>query len=89
MRALQTLVIVMGVLIVAGMATIAITLVRRSGAPPPSMPDLTLSEPPGTHIAAISALGPRLAVLLQGGGPDRVLIVDANGQVVGHISLKQ
>jgi hypothetical protein len=89
MRALQALVIVMGVLIVAGLATIAITLVRRGAALPASMPDLTLTEPPGTHIATISALGPRLAVLLQGGGPDRVVIIDANGQVVGRIKVRQ
>jgi len=89
MRALQALVIVMGVLIVAGMATIAITLVHRGAAPPVVMPDLTLTEPPGTHIATISQLGSRLAVLLQGGGPDRVVIVDTNGQVVGRIKVKQ
>jgi hypothetical protein len=89
MRALTSLVIFMGVLIVAGMALIAATLVRRGAAPPATMTDLTLSEPPGTHIATISPLGPRLAVLLLGGGPDRLLFIDADGRVVGHMTLKQ
>jgi hypothetical protein len=89
MRALQALVIVMGVLIVAGMATIAITLVRRGAAPPVAMTALTLAEPAGTHIAAISPMGARLAVLLQGGGPDRIMIVDTDGQVVGRLGLKE
>jgi hypothetical protein len=89
MRALQALVIIMGVLIVAGMATIAVTLVHRGSAPPIAMPDLSLAEPLGTHIATISPIGARLAVLLQGGGPDRIVIVDANGQVVGHLKLRQ
>jgi hypothetical protein len=71
------------------MATIAITLVRRGAAPPVVMPDLTLNEPPGTRILTISQLGSRLAVLLHGGGPDRVVIVDTNGQVVGRIKVKQ
>ena len=89
MRALQALVIVMGVLIVAGMATIAITLVHRSGTPSGPLPDLVLSEPPGTQIAAVSAFGARLAVLLRGGGADRVVIVDARGGIVGRIRLGQ
>ena len=94
MRALQGLVIFMGVLIVVGMGTIAVTLVRRSHAPPPSvadltMTDLTMDEPAGTQIAGISPLGARLAVLLHGGGSDRVVIVDGGGQIVGHIKLKR
>jgi hypothetical protein len=89
MRALQTLVIVMGVLIVAGMATIAITLVRRSGTPSAAMPDVILAEPPGTEIVAISPLGARLALLLHGGGADRVVMVDARGEIVGRVRLKQ
>jgi Family of unknown function (DUF6476) len=89
MRALQALVIFMGVLIVAGMATIAITLVRRGGAPSGPVPDLILSEPPGTQIASVSPFGARLAVLLHGGGADRVLIVDARGGIVERIGLKQ
>ena len=89
MRALQALVIFMGVLIVAGVATIAVTLVRRSSAPPPPAPDVTWAEPPGTQIAAISPLGVRLAVLLHGGGADRVVIVDARGEIVGRIKLRQ
>ncbi|MEJ0049091.1 MAG: hypothetical protein WDN04_25500 [Rhodospirillales bacterium] len=87
MPALKALVIFMGVLIVAGMALIAVTLARRGAAPPPTMADLTLSEPAGSHIAMISAVGPRLAVLLQGGGPDRITIIDADGRVVGRLKL--
>ena len=49
---------------------------------------MTLDEPEGTHIAGIVAIRDRLAVQLQGGGMDRVLLIDpVTGAVVGHIAL--
>jgi hypothetical protein len=82
-----TLVSVMGVLIVVGVATLAIAIVRRL-ADPVSTASLVLDEPPGTRISGVSAAGDRLAVLLLGGGPDRVLLLDArSGRVVGRVGL--
>ena len=47
-----------------------------------------LDEPTGTRIAGVSALPDRLAVQLQGGGPDRVVVVDMrSGRVLGRVGL--
>jgi hypothetical protein len=89
MRALLGLVIGMGVLIVAGTATIAVTILHRmvAGAPHAG-PSAILAEPAGTRIVGITSYGNRLAVALQGGGPDRVVIVDpASGQNFGRLTL--
>ena len=88
MRALTGLVIFMGLLIVGGVAVIVVTLIHRAGAPSLAVADILLTEPEGTHIATIAPAGDRLGVLLQGGGPDRVVFVDAaHGRVVGHLAL--
>ncbi len=89
MRALLTAVVVMGVLIVAGVATLAVTIMRRLAAPQSHVAQI-MAEPPGTRVQAISQAGDRLAVLLQGGGPDRIVLLDPHsGQVVGRIGLPQ
>jgi hypothetical protein len=89
MRALLALTIVMGVLIVLGTATIAVTVVHRMGtAAPRALAGGVLDEPAGTHIVSASAYGDRLAVVLQGGGPDRVVIIDpVTGHSIGRITL--
>ncbi len=87
MRALVSVVVLMGVLIVAGIAVIGITIARRMGGPA-VVANLTLSEPDGTHIAGIASAADRLGLLLQGGGPDRVVLVDPkSGQVVARMGL--
>jgi hypothetical protein len=35
-----------------------------------------LDEPAGTRIAAVAGLGDRVVVQLQGGGPDRLVVID-------------
>jgi hypothetical protein len=95
MRVLKIAVVVMGVLIVLGTMGLVIGIARRSA--PPSVPPVAalpasvsaeLDEPAGTRIAGIVALRDRLAVQLQGGGPDRVVLIDpATGTLVGRISL--
>jgi len=56
----------------------------RTGAPI----TMQLGEPDGTRIAGVAAAGDRLAVQLQGGGPDRIVLVDPrSGAVVGRIGL--
>jgi hypothetical protein len=87
MRALTALVVFMGVLLVVGVAVIVATLVHRMGAPAVAMPDVVLNEPAGTHVAGVGQVGDRLAVLLQGGGPDRITLIDPHGHVAGHVRL--
>ena len=81
-------VIAMGVLIVAGVAFLGLTIARRV-AVVPATPSITLDEPPGTRMVSVSSTGERLAILLQGGGADRLVLIDArSGQMVGQISLR-
>jgi hypothetical protein len=99
MRALKILTAVMGVLIIVGVVVIGVTIMRRlngPGAPAPTasaMPaqpalPTTLDEPVGTSIAQVSADGDRVVLLLHGGGPDRVVVVDArSGVVLGRTAL--
>jgi hypothetical protein len=89
MRALLTLTIVMGVLIVLGTATVAVTIMHRMGAAAPRpVAGGVLDEPAGTRIVGAAAFGDRLALVLQGGGPDRVVLFDpVSGRSLGRISL--
>ncbi len=86
-RALMAAVIGMGVLIVAGVAVLGFTIVHRLAGP--SATGMTLlDEPPGTHVVQVSAAGDRLALLLQGGGVDRIVLLDPRtGQVAGRVAL--
>ena len=89
MRALFVAVVVMGVLIVAGVTTVGVTIARRTFfAVPPAPKDAVLDEPAGTRIAGMAGVADRLALRLEGGGPDRVVLVDLRtGQVVGRAVL--
>ncbi len=89
MRALVTLVTVMGVLIILGVVTIAVTIVHRLSEPALTAgAETLLEEPMGTRMAAVAASGNRLAVVLSGGGPDRLLLIDPqSGKVVGRLAL--
>jgi len=96
MRALKIAIIVMGVLIVLGTTGLIIGVVRRSSGPAtsqiaatlPALGSVVLDEPAGTRIAGIASVRDRLAVQLQGGGADRVVLFDpATGAVAGRISL--
>jgi hypothetical protein len=92
------LVILMGVLILAGTAVVAVTIIHRAGmagshaAPPASRGDnwgdVALGEPAGSHVVSVTTAGDRLAILIQGGGPDRVDFVDPeDGRLVGRVRL--
>jgi len=90
MRVLTAATIAMGVLIVAGTGVLVAVIVHRGSAPPVAsgLAALVLDEPAGTRIAGVAALQDRLAVVLQGGGGDRVVLVDPrSGAVVGRITL--
>ena len=95
LRALKIAVVVMGVMIVGGTATLVVLIVQRVGGKGNPVPAVSaaallyqLDEPSGTAIASI-AMGPdRLAIQLRGGGPDRVVLVDPrSGAMVARIAL--
>jgi hypothetical protein len=88
MRMLKVAVVVMGVLIVLGVTTIGVVITKRlSAASGPPMAAV-LDEPAGTHIVGVSLAADRLALQLQGGGPDRVVVLDQrSGRVVGRAGL--
>ena len=78
MRALKAAVVVMTVLIIVGVAVIGATIAQRlsGNTAPVVVTSATLDEPEGTRIVSIATAGDHLAVQLQGGGSDRVLILD-------------
>jgi Family of unknown function (DUF6476) len=91
-RFLKALTIVMGVLIVVATTALVVLIARRIGGTAVMAPSVAvvLDEPAGTRIAGVAAAGDRLAVQLQGGGPDRVLLVDPRtGAVVGRIGVRE
>jgi hypothetical protein len=90
MRFLKVLTIAMGVLIVLATAVLVVVIARRigGGANPPASFAVLLDEPAGTRIAGIAPAADRLAVRLEGGGADRVVLIDPHtGALVGRIAL--
>ena len=96
LRALKIAVIVMGVLIIVATAVLVATMVRRGMAPsaaslpppPASNSTILLDEPAGTRIGSVVPVRDGLALLLQGGGPDRVVLIDpATGRPSERIGL--
>ena len=89
MRGLKVAVAVMGVLIVAGTATLLVLLVNQVGGTP-NAAGIVLDEPAGTRIAATSATRGQVVLQLQGGGPDRIVIVDLRaGRAVSRVGLSR
>ncbi len=90
-RALLALVIVMGVLILAGTAGLVAVVVHRLSQPRAGLtvaePAAPSQEPAGTRITALVRQSDTvLAIALTGGGPDRVLVWDlAAGRAVAEI----
>lgn len=89
MRILTALTVGMGVLILLGTTILVVALVKRPTSGTGGTPmALTLDEPAGTRIAAIAAVADQLALELQGGGPDRVVLINPrSGAIVGRVSL--
>jgi hypothetical protein len=89
MQALRILVVVMGVMIVAGMVTLGMLLAQRlSGPAAERVERIVLDEPVGTEMVSVVPAGDALLVQLRGGGPDRAVLVDArSGAVLGRIGL--
>ena len=88
MGALKVAVVVMGILIVGGTITLGVLLLGRVSAQSGPMTRV-LDEPPGTAIVGTSTAPDRLTLLLHGGGPDRVVVVDTrDGRVLGRVGLR-
>lgn len=88
MQALKIAVVVMGVLIVAGVVMLGVALTQRMSSSGGGIASLLLDEPVGTRIAGTSMAPDRLAVVLQGGGADRVVVLDTrSGRVLGRVGL--
>jgi hypothetical protein len=91
-RPLLIAVIAMGVLILLVTTVVIVKLVKDVVTAPASLTLTTtmLRQPQGSHIVTITTVGDRLGVLLQGGGPDRILLVDPDtGRVAGQMMLGQ
>ena len=88
MQALKVAVVAMGILIVAGVAVLAVTLITRISGRAGPIASVVLDEPAGTRITGVAMSADRIGVTLQGGGPDRAVIVDATaGRVLGRVGL--
>ena len=85
--------VVMGVLIVGGTATLLVLLIGRAPAGGASGPAIgpavaTLDEPAGTRIAGAAGTAEALVLRLQGGGPDRVVVLDVrSGRIAARVGL--
>ncbi len=94
MRTLKAITVIMAVLIIVGTVTLAVLIAKRLAGPPAASGEaiaVRLDEPPASEIVAIASEGPgQLALLLHGGGPDRVVVVDlASGGVRARIGLSR
>jgi len=101
MKALKTLVIVMGILILAGIAVIGVTLYNRAnrpgglaGAPPAAAPadriaDGSLGLPAGSRIRGLAGAGGRVVVHVElpSGAEELVILDPASGAVVGRLGV--
>jgi hypothetical protein len=89
MRALKILTVAMGVAIILATAALGVLIARRLSTPVGGTAfTSTLSQPDGTHLVAIAGVQDRLAVWLQGGGADRIVLIDPHtGAVAGRILL--
>jgi hypothetical protein len=90
MRFLRAITIGMGVLIMVATTVLVVVIARRlSGPVMVQQPvSLMLNEPAGTRIAGIAGAGDRLAALMQGGGADRIVLIDPRTvTVVGTVAL--
>jgi hypothetical protein len=90
MRFLKFITIAMAVLIVAGTTVLVVAIARRVVVPgAPASVSVLLDEPAGTRIVGVGSVGDRLAVRLEGGGADRVVLLDMRtGAVAGRIGLR-
>jgi hypothetical protein len=91
MGVVKVLAVLMGVLIIIGSTVVVVTIVKRTTTTAETTDAgaaVVLDEPAGTRIGGIAAVSSRLAVLLQGAGPDRIVLIDpSTGKGAGTIAL--
>jgi hypothetical protein len=99
MRALVALTIFMGVLIVAGLAVIIVTIVHRVSAPKPEMAAVTAAAgapghatvalPPGAGVLNMTGVGDKLVlhIATPQGGDELITLDPATGAVIETIDL--
>jgi len=91
-RPLLIAVIAMGILIVLVTTVVIVKLVKDVVTAPASVILTTtmLRQPAGSHIVTITPVDGRLGVLVNGGGPDRILLLDpGTGKVAAQLMLGQ
>lgn len=88
MRALKFVVIAMGVLIIGATIALVVLVVQRVSGPGGAAASAVLDEPPGTRIASAATSGDWMVLQLQGGGADRVVVLDPRtGRVLSRVAL--
>lgn len=91
MAALKVLVVGMGVLIAAGLATVAVTIANRMAAPAPQAgPEAAaLAIPPGAEVLETDLDGDRIALRLRlAGGKTEIHVFDlAGGKRLGRYTV--
>lgn len=88
MRALTIAVGGMGVLIIGATIALVVLVVQRVAGPGGATVSAVLDEPAGTRIAAAEASPDWIMLHLQGGGADRVVVVDPrSGRVLTRVAL--
>jgi hypothetical protein len=91
MGVVKVLAVLMGVLIIIGSTVVVVTIIKRTTTIAESNDAgaaVVLDEPAGTRIGGIASVSNRLAVLLQGAGPDRIVLINpSTGKEAGTIAL--
>ena len=86
MAVLKALVIGMGVLIVAGIVAIAITIANRAGAPPSSPAERSVALPAGARVLETHVSEGRLVVRIAlADGATRIALYDLDGRPVATL----
>lgn len=88
MRALKFAVGAMGVLIIGATVALVVLVVQRVSGPGAATASTVLDEPSGTRIASAAASQDWIVLQLQGGGADRVVVLDPRtGRVLSRVAL--
>ena len=90
MRGLKWAVGIMSVLIVVGTVTLVAMRATGGSTGGSAVAQILLDEPTGTRLvsASLSAVGDRVLISLEGGGPSRLAVVDLRtGRVLARVAL--
>lgn len=87
-RALIALVVILGILIIAGVGGIIVTAVSRlRGSVNSPAAVATHITAPGGHLAGIQPDGNRLLLHLTGPNGDEIVVLDQNFRILGRITI--